>query len=145
MLHRDDAGGVRNTAAKGFPVSRSVALPLLQQYKAEERFVRVSVLNVLLHLILHVNDTNVLYRSGKDILLTLRANCRNILLRDGASTPEGVDLLYRLRETCRQQNVNPDGATNLLSATLFLYRLERTFRWQLPLSMLFYMSLMVGG
>lgn len=128
VLHRDGTGGVRSAAAKGFPVLRSVALPLLRQYEAEERPAEASVLNVLLHLILHVSDTNVLYRGGKDALLTLRADCRNILSHGGAFTPEGTDLLYELKETCKQRNISPGGAADLLSAALFLHRLEKTFR-----------------
>lgn len=128
VLHRDGTGGVRSAAAKGFPLLRSVALPLLRQYEAEERPAEVSVLNVLLHLILHVSDTNVLYRGGKDALLTLRADCRKILSHGGAFTPKGSALLYELKETCKQQNVSPGGAADLLSAALFLHRLEKIFR-----------------
>ena len=128
VLHRDGTGGVRSAAAKGFPVLRSIALPLLRQYEAEERPAEASALNVLLHLILHVSDTNVLYRGGKDALLTLRADCRNILSHGGAFTPEGTDLLYELKETCKQRNISPGGAADLLSAALFLHRLEKTFR-----------------
>lgn len=128
VLHRDGTGGVRSAAAKGFPLLRSVALPLLRQYEAEGRSPEASVLNVLLHLILHVSDTNVLYRGGKDALLTLRADCRNILSHGGVFTPEGTDLLYELKETCKQRNISPGGAADLLSAALFLHRLERIFR-----------------
>ena len=128
VLHRDGTGGVRSAAAKGFPLLRSVALPLLRQYEAEGRSPEASVLNVLLHLILHVSDTNVLYRGGKDALLTLRADCRNILSHGGAFTPEGTDLLYELKETCKQRNISPGGAADLLSAALFLLRIEKIFR-----------------
>ena len=128
VLHRDGTGGVRSAAAKGFPLLRSVALPLLRQYEAEERPAEASVLNVLLHLILHVSDTNVLYRGGKEALLTLRADCRNILSHGGAFTPEGNALLYELKETCKQRNISPGGAADLLSAALFLHRLEKIFR-----------------
>ena len=127
VLHRDGAGGVRSAAAKGFPVLRNVALPLLRQYEAEGQAAEASALNVLLHLILHVSDTNVLYRGGKDALLILRADCRNILSHGGAFTPEGSALLYELKETCKQRNVSPGGAADLLSAALFLHRLEKTF------------------
>ena len=127
VLHRDGAGGVRSAAAKGFPVLRNVALPLLRQYEAEGQAAEASALNVLLHLILHVSDTNVLYRGGKDALLILRADCRNILSHGGAFTPSGTDLLYELKETCKQRNVSPGGAADLLSAALFLHRLEKTF------------------
>ena len=119
VLHRDGAGGVRSAAAKGFPVLRSVALPLLRQYEAEGQPAEASALNVLLHLILHVSDTNVLYRGGKNALLTLRADCRNILSHGGAFTPEGTALLYELKEPCKQRNVSPGGAADLLSAALF--------------------------
>ena len=128
VLHRDGAGGVRSAAAKGFPVLRSVALPLLRQYEAEGQAAEASALNVLLHLILHVSDTNVLYRGGKDALLTLRADCRNILSHGGAFTPEGTALLYELKETFKQRNVSPGGAADLLSAALFLLRIEKIFR-----------------
>ena len=128
VLHRDGAGGVRSAAANGFPLLRSVALPLLRQYEAEERPAEASVLNVLLHLILHVSDTNVLYRGGKEALLTLRADCRNILSQGGAFTSEGSALLYELKETCKQRNISPGGAADLLSAALFLHRIEKIFR-----------------
>ena len=127
VLHRDGAGGVRS-AAKGFPVLRNVALPLLRQYEAEGRAAEASALNVLLHLILHVSDTNVLYRGGKDALLTLRADCRRILSHGGAFTPKGTALLSELKETCKQRNVSPGGTADLLSAALFLHRLEKIFR-----------------
>ena len=128
VLHRDGAGGVRSAAAKGFPVLRSVALPLLRQYEAEGQAAEASALNVLLHLILHVSDTNVLYRGGKEALLTLRADCRNILAHGGAFTPKGTALLSELKETCKQRNVSPGGAADLLSAALFLHRIEKIFR-----------------
>ena len=128
VLHRDGAGGVRNAAAKGFPVLRNVALPLLRQYEAEGQAAEASALNVLLHLILHVGDTNVLYRGGKDALLTLRADCRRILSHGGAFTPKGTALLSELKETCKQRNISPGGAADLLSAALFLHRIEKIFR-----------------
>lgn len=128
VLHRDGAGGVRSAAAKGFPVLRSVALPLLRQYEAAGQATEASALNVLLHLILHVSDTNVLYRGGKDALLTLRADCRNILSHGGAFTSKGTALLSELKETCKQRNVSPGGAADLLSAALFLLRIEKIFR-----------------
>ena len=128
VLHRDGTGGVRSAAAKGFPLLRSVALPLLRQYEAEGKPAEASALNVLLHLILHVSDTNVLYRGGKKALLTLRADCRNILSHGGAFTPEGTALLYELKETCKQRNISPGGAADLLSAALFLHRIEKIFR-----------------
>ena len=128
VLHRDGTGGVRSAAAKGFPLLRSVALPLLRQYEAEGRAAETSALNVLLHLILHISYSNVLYRGGKKALLTLRADCRNILSHGGAFTPEGTALLYELKETCKQRNVSPGGAADLLSAALFLHRIEKIFR-----------------
>ena len=128
VLHRDGAGGVRSAAANGFPVLRSVALPLLWQYEAEGQAAETSALNVLLHLILHVSDTNVLYRGGKDALLTLRADCRNTLAHGGAFTSKGTALLSELKETCKQRNVSPGGAADLLSAALFLHRIEKIFR-----------------
>ena len=128
VLHRDGAGGVRSAAAKGFPLLRNVALPLLRQYEAEGQAAEASALNVLLHLILHVSDTNVLYRGGKKALLTLRADCRNILSHGGAFTPKGTALLSELKETCKQRNVSPGGAADLLSAALFLHRIEKIFR-----------------
>lgn len=128
VLHRDGAGGVRSAAAKGFPALRNVALPLLRQYEAAGQATEASALNVLLHLILHVSDTNVLYRGGKDALLTLRADCRNILSHGGAFTSKGTALLSELKETCKQRNISPGGAADLLSAALFLLRIEKFFR-----------------
>jgi len=65
---------------------------------------------------------------GSTALLPPRADCRNILSHGGAFTPEGTDLLYELKETCKQRNISPGGAADLLSAALFLHRLEKTFR-----------------
>lgn len=128
VLQREGESGVRGEAAKGFPPLRQIALPLLRQYEAEGRDSEAVALNVLLHLILHVGDTNVLYRGGKEALLTLRADCRNCLARGGAFAPEGRENLLELKAKYRETRISPGGCADLLSAALFLHRLEKTFR-----------------
>ena len=77
-----------------------------------------------MNLMANVDDTNVLFRTDYASLEYVKQCAFSVLLLGGAETPEGINELVRLNEDFIKRNISPGGCADLLSMTLFLWRLE---------------------
>lgn len=118
--------GIRGQAEKGFPIIREISYPLMKQYQRQNREPNAANINVLLMIMQHLNDTNILSRSGYDYdtLHQVQEVSGAILEVGGAFCPRGTKCVERLNEICIQKNISPGGSADILAATLLLCSLE---------------------
>lgn len=126
--------GIRGEAADGFPSVRFVGLPALREYFEYVGSSGVQPgrnqlsLHILLHLMANVDDTNVLFRTNYESLEYVKQCALSVLSLGGSKTAEGMEALAKLNKDFTDKNISPGGCADLLSMTLFLWRLESLFR-----------------
>ena len=79
-------------------------------------------LQVLLTIMNHLRDTNVLNRGGEEGLIWIQKESEEILKAGGAYSEEGLDRLIRMNQTCIVKNISSGGAADQLALTLFLWQ-----------------------
>lgn len=111
------AGGARAEAMAGFPHGQT-AWSVLHQHSGDP-------LPALLTLLSQVEDTNLLYRGGREGLSFVQKEAAAIL----AGPPEDyVPHLEALDDACIARNLSPGGCADLLALGLLLYRTELIWR-----------------
>lgn len=130
--------GIRGEAAAGFPSVREIGLPALGQALTDtgcrdridldcsDQTWNTVCLQVLLHLMAEVEDSNILYRSDYASLLYVKEQAARTLELGGSMTGEGMEALQSLNRDFIRRNLSPGGCADLLSLTLFLWRLKHT-------------------
>lgn len=73
----------------------------------------------------HVDDTNVLIRTGAIELAYEKAEAMRILELGGALTDEGMAALVEANRDFIHRNISPGGCADLLAVTIFLWNLEQ--------------------
>ena len=119
--------GVRGEAAAGFPHARDCGLPALEEGlrrgKAEglhgDELFNHACLHALLALMMRVEDSNILRRSGPETL-------RSVQARAGALLAQGfhLDDLRRMNGEFVRENLSPGGSADLLAVSIFLHEIQ---------------------
>lgn len=110
--------GVRHEVQKGMPIVFDYALPFCEEKLKNLSLLNRGELNEILHktlllIISHLNDSNVLYRKGKQKAAELKKMAKL------ASTG---DIKYDdLNEFCLRENISPGGSADMLAITLFFF------------------------
>jgi len=107
-----NASGARGEAASGFPHLRS-ALAVLDNGGDE--------LDTLLHLMSRVEDTNLLWRGGIEGLSWVQDMAEQILASPVEARHESM---MEMDRACIKKNLSPGGSADLLSAALFMRKLN---------------------
>ncbi|MBQ1280703.1 MAG: citrate lyase holo-[Oscillospiraceae bacterium] len=109
---RYGAGGARGEACSGFPTARRAAAVLHAsgEYAA------------LLTLLAETEDTNLLYRGGKEGLRFVQREAAKIL---GGAPCEFASKLEALDDACIKRNLSPGGSADLLALALLLGKTRR--------------------
>jgi triphosphoribosyl-dephospho-CoA synthase len=118
------AAGARGEAQAAFPHVIRVGLPALRAARSrgvpEER----ARLDALLALMASLDDTCLLHRGGLAALRAAQRGARAVLAAGGTAAPAGWERLHQLHADLMARWASPGGSADLLSATLFLDRLE---------------------
>ncbi len=117
--------GARGEAQQAFPHVIGIGLPTLRRRRAQCADESVARLDCLLSIMSVLDDTCLLYRSGKPGLITAQRGARAVLEAGGAETQCGRRKLHALDQQLLQLRCSPGGSADLLAATLFLDALER--------------------
>ncbi|MEG1523651.1 MAG: triphosphoribosyl-dephospho-CoA synthase [Clostridia bacterium] len=113
--------GIRGEAANGFPSILLYALPSLSDRNGSDN--ERSCL-ALLHLIAHVEDTNVYFRTGRAGAEYCKRAARSFLSRYHPGCSDWLPALLALDDDCIERNLSPGGCADLLSAAWFLYKVQ---------------------
>lgn len=119
--------GIRGEAMRGFPVLMELAYPCLKYYRKLGYNHNLSNINVLLHVMTALNDTNILSRGTEENLEWIKEQASKILQEGGAFSAQGYQMIQRMNEACVEKNLSPGGAADMLAAALFLYEMEKVF------------------
>lgn len=117
--------GIRGEAQEGFPVIREVTLPKMKEWTALGYARNEINIQVLLHLLSAVNDTNILARSDYETLAWVKRQAVAALSKGGAFTEEGVESVRRMNAAFIKRNISPGGCADLLALTMFADRMEQ--------------------
>ncbi|MDT4761265.1 triphosphoribosyl-dephospho-CoA synthase CitG [Sphaerochaeta sp. PS] len=120
---REGIQGIRGEVLQGFASVRTLSLPWYGEYLHQGRDPNLARLQVLLNLMAHVADTNVLYRHGEHTLSYVQTSALQILQKGGAFTEEGLALIAEMDKTCTEKRISCGGSADLLGVTIFLYDL----------------------
>jgi triphosphoribosyl-dephospho-CoA synthase len=121
------AAGARGEAQAGFPHVIAMALPALQASRAAGASETEARLDALLAIMASLDDTCLLHRGGRPALHAAQAGARAVLAAGGTATPVGHAALQALDADLLARWVSPGGSADLLAATLFLDRIDRSF------------------
>lgn len=117
--------GIRGEAASGFYSVRKYALTVMQELILNGGYSKNDIyLQVLLHLMMHVVDTNVIARCGIEAMEYVKSSARNALSMGGALSLQGRERLFWMDEDFTKRNISPGGCADLLSVAIMLYLLE---------------------
>ncbi|MBI9061705.1 MAG: triphosphoribosyl-dephospho-CoA synthase [Marinilabiliaceae bacterium] len=122
--------GARGEVEQGLPTVLHHALPELTsrlgggELIAHDNELKPMLIPVLLKIMTVNNDTNVLYRHGKEVLDELKRKAMEAL----REWDMGSDQKYlALDEWCTANRISSGGSADLLSVTLFVYYCKKAF------------------
>lgn len=118
--------GIRGEAQQGFPSIRNCSLPAIRRWRTDLEDENPIHINTLLSLMAQVDDTNVLIRTSPALLAYEKKEAARLLGLGGAATRQGMAALEAANLDFIQKNISPGGCADLLAATIFLDRIERT-------------------
>jgi holo-ACP synthase/triphosphoribosyl-dephospho-CoA synthase len=111
--------GIRGEAARGFPSVVEHALPLFRRLLNEGHNINDTGTAVLLKLLAHAEDTNIIHRGGAEALHAIQDELKSFF----AANPDMESIREKTADLDRQfisKNLSPGGAADLLGVTLFL-------------------------
>ena len=112
--------GARGEAAAGFPSVREVALPAMLEARKDGASWADAELHALVHLIAHVQDSNIIRRAGMDGQQWASEQAQGLL--DSGYTHGD---LRAMNDRFVARNISPGGSADLLAATIFVQILTR--------------------
>jgi len=117
--------GIRGEVQMGFSSVTRYGLPVYQHLMRTHQESNRSKLQVLLHLLSEVEDSNVLFRKGSETLHEVQFTAKELLHFKGAFNNEVVQELAELDVSYAQRRISSGGCADLLAVTLFLDGLTR--------------------
>jgi holo-ACP synthase/triphosphoribosyl-dephospho-CoA synthase len=121
------AGGVRKEISLGLPAVFEHGLPFLERFEQDELKFSNSNSNevlqrLLMLLISKVNDTNIIFRHGIEVLDVVQ----NMAIECFLSDENFSDKYQEINDYFQNNRISPGGSADLLSITLFLYFIKKT-------------------
>jgi triphosphoribosyl-dephospho-CoA synthase len=99
-------------------------IPALRRARGTGRSESMSRLIVLLSIMTTLEDTCVLYRTGREGLQLVQQGARSVLVAGGPGTCAGDAAFELLDRHLIERQISPGGSADLLAATIFLDSLE---------------------
>ncbi len=112
--------GIRGEVMDGFPTLAAHVLPLFPS--SRNPLSLYDKLRILLSLMAHLQDTNILSRGGEKALQFIQETSQILLLEQDPQTLQSR--LLEFDQACIQQHLSSGGAADLLAASLFLHRMH---------------------
>jgi len=114
--------GIRGEISRGLPSVTEHGLPLLRRMLKEGASLNDAGIIVLLELIAHAEDTNIIYRGGVEVFRSLQNDLRTFL----ASEPDMETVREKAAAMDKEfitKNLSPGGSADLLGITFFLWKI----------------------
>ena len=125
FFHQHDLTGVRGEVESGFSTVREYSLPVYANAIAHGADRNSALLEVMLTLLAHNNDTNLVARGGIDGLHYVQQQAKEITQQTQFLSIERMRALQRLDQQLIARNLSPGGSADLLAITWLLHQLDR--------------------
>lgn len=112
--------GIRGEAENGYPTVVHGSLPYYQFLFTKNISETERSLKVLLYLMIHTEDTNVMNRGGIAGYHFLKKRAHEVAV-SGLGGFRFIQEMTKFNEDCKKKNISPGGAADLLSVTYFLH------------------------
>lgn len=112
-------GGIRGEVAAGLPSVWNIGLPVYEEMLGKGLSPNDAGAVTLLHLIAHVEDTNLYHRGGFDGASWAASAAKALLPQPTLSQIEQLD------ESFIARNLSPGGCADLLAVTCFLHKVKQ--------------------
>jgi triphosphoribosyl-dephospho-CoA synthase len=120
VRERYGLAGARAEAYANFPHVVRVGIPALRAARAAGKSETASRLFSLLNIMVELDDTCVLYRSGLEGGVVVKAGAKAVLAVGGPGSREGDAALRGFDRMLREKWISPGGSADLLAASLLL-------------------------
>ncbi|TCO79333.1 triphosphoribosyl-dephospho-CoA synthase CitG [Marinisporobacter balticus] len=118
--------GIRGEVASGFQTVCTYGLPLLKGLmKSKKGTFNERLIQVLLCLMVHTEDSNILGRHDLDMLQKVQARAKIVFEQGGVFSKNGLENIEEFDKWCINHWVSPGGAADLLAITIMLYLVEQ--------------------
>lgn len=128
LFKRYGITGIRGEVEAGFPTVQEYSYPFLKELVAREEYKKTGINDImvqtLLKLMAHTEDSNVLGRAGQEGLKFVHTSAKEALDLGGMFTKEGKSYIRELDSIFIRRNISPGGSADLLSVTFMLFLLE---------------------
>lgn len=116
---------VRGEVESGFETAIKYSLPVLKKHIKENKYhINDICVQVLLNLIIHTVDCNILGRHNKKTLKYAQEYAKKILNKGGYLSVIGRKDIIDMDRDFIEKNISPGGAADLLAITLMLFFLQ---------------------
>lgn len=112
--------GARGEAESGYLTVRTISLPIFNQMQQHGYDEELSLLQAMLHLLAHNQDTNIVSRGGLEGLNFVQQQAQKQIKQGGMLHPNGRQYLYQLDNQLIKRNLSPGGSADLIAITWFL-------------------------
>ncbi|MCL2891837.1 triphosphoribosyl-dephospho-CoA synthase CitG [Brenneria sp. MC1SB4.1] len=115
--------GARGAAEAGYPLIIRLALPHYRLRLQQGTDPELALLDTLILLIAHNDDTNIASRGGQSSLRWIQQQAAAIQSQGGIRQHSDLKKIHQFDIACIQRNLSPGGSADLLIATWFLAQL----------------------
>jgi len=120
VQRRYGSGGARTEAAAGFPSAISIGLPAYRAALAQTHCPQQAAVQCFFTLMAELEDTNLLWRGGRQGLDFARKAATTFLARGGVYAPDWQNQAQALHARFVTRRLSPGGSADLLGVVLFL-------------------------
>jgi triphosphoribosyl-dephospho-CoA synthase len=125
FFHQHGLTGVRGEVESGFQTVREHSLPIYRKALSHSADRNSALLEVMLSLLEHNNDTNLVSRGGIDGLHFVQAHASAISQTTDFLSVERMQALQAFDHELIARNLSPGGSADLLAITWLLHQLDR--------------------
>lgn len=112
--------GARGQAENGYLIIQEMALPLYKELAAQNIDEDLILCHVLLHLIMHNDDTNLVSRGGIEGLYLAQTTAKELLSTHHPIANTYLNAIQQFDQLLIKHHLSPGGSADLLSVTWFL-------------------------
>ena len=119
--------GARQEAINGFPHVFNIGLPSLQESLSKGADFHSAVIQTFFNIVAVLPDTNLLYRGGERGLSYARDSAQSFLDDGGVYRKDWHEHAITIHHEFTIQRLSPGGSADVLAASIFVHRLQKTF------------------
>lgn len=119
-------GGIRGEALSGFDSAFSIGYPALKEALDRGFDMNRALVRTLLVLMRRTEDSNAVYRGGRQGLTFMQKQAEEILRETDLNSEEGMERVRTFDRKCTARNLSPGGSADLLALSVMIYTINET-------------------